>query len=361
METFIIAEIGINHNGRLENALRLIDAAAAAGCQAAKFQTFTAKRLYPRSAGRLDWTAADGSHYDYDIYQAVEGFELPPAWVPELIAHCLWRKIEFLSSVFDARGLDFLVAHGMQRIKLSSYTITHRPLIEACAATGLPIVMSTGGATLAETEAAVETVLRRHDRLALLHCSIQYPTALEDCHLGVIETLQKAFPEVAVGYSDHTREVAEAPVQAVYLGARVLEKHVTLDKSMSGPDHFFAIEPDELQQMVARVREAEKGRRRGSVEINPVLYGSSAKRCRGHEQYLRDFAYVTLFTTRAMAQGEEITPEDISILRPGKKGRGLDPRYIELFHRYKIFARRPLAAEDPVTWDVLLGNQGDVG
>ena len=147
MKTYVIAEIGINHNGLLENALKMIDVASDARCSAAKFQLFTAKNLYPESAGRLDWRNNDGE-YSYDIYQAVKGFELPLEWIDRLMDHCNRVNIEFLSSVFDKEGLEYLVEKGINKVKLSSYTITNLPLIEVAAKTRLPIIMSTGGASL---------------------------------------------------------------------------------------------------------------------------------------------------------------------------------------------------------------------
>ena len=354
MGVYIIAEIGINFNNSLENCFKLIDAAASAGCQAAKFQLFSAKHLYPKSAGKLDWRDGD-KEYSYDIYDAVSTFELPEEWIPQLMEYCDRCDINFMSSVFDTQGLDTLVGMGLKSIKLSSYTITNLPLIEAAAETGLPIIMSTGGATLAETEAAVETVLRHHNELALLHCSIQYPTLLKDCNMGVVETLAKAFPEIRVGYSDHTLEISDAPVQSVYLGGSVVEKHITLDKKMEGPDHFVALEPEELKQMVADIRQAEQLKLNGGFVVEQIVYGNSAKICHDHERYLRDFCYMTLFTKRSIKTGERIRPQDISILRPGKKVRGLDPDLLPLFKKYVITAKSDLTAEAPLTWGAVFG------
>ncbi len=353
MHTYIIAEIGINHNGSLANALQLVDDAAEAGCDAAKFQLFSADRLYPKSAGRLDWQDGEKT-YDYDIYEAVKGFEMPFEWIDELLRHCRGRGVDFLASVFDTHGLDFLVAKGVTGIKLSSYTITHLPLIEACAQTGLPIIMSTGGASLGETEGAVNTVLGYHDKLKLLHCSIKYPTRLDECNLGVMETLKFAFPELDVGFSDHTCEVSIAPVQSVYLGGTVVEKHITLNKKMEGPDHFFALEPDELRQMVADIRQAEKDYLNNNFTIDRHIYGSSAKICHEHERYLHDFAYMTLFAACEIKKGEVIRPADIMILRPGKKERGLDPQYQSLFEKFIITAKKDLVPEDAITWAAVL-------
>ncbi len=353
MQIYIISEIGINHNGSKEIAFKLIDAAVDAGCNAAKFQLFSADTLYPKSAGRLHWKDND-KQYDYDIYAAVKKFELPIKWVEELIAYCNKRKIDFISSIFDKKGLVFLVDKGIKKIKLSSYTITHLPLIEACAKTGLPIIMSTGGATLAETDEAVQTVTKYHDRLTLLHCNLLYPTSPESCHLGVLETLKLAFPNIPMGYSDHTESISRAAVQSVYLGGSVIEKHITLNKKMEGPDHFFALEPHEVKQMVSDIRKAEECRESGEYTVDPRLYGSSAITCHPEEKSLRDFAYMTLFACREIKKGDVIGVSDIKVLRPGKKAPGLKPKYLSLFQTRNIIAKKNLHAEDPINWDAIL-------
>ncbi|MBF0319732.1 MAG: N-acetylneuraminate synthase family protein [Nitrospirae bacterium] len=349
---YIIAEIGINHNGSYENCVKMVDAAVEAGCDAVKLQFFRAKTLYPKSAGELDWKDSEGK-YSYNIYEAVKGFELPEGWIENLLSYCASKQIELLSSVSDPHGVDVLLEKGVKKIKLTSYTITNTVLIERCARAGVPIIMSTGGATLGEVENAVSIATRHHNKLSLLHCSIAYPTSLADCNLGVIKTLQYAFPEIPAGYSDHTMEAVEAPVQAVYLGAQIIEKHITLDKSMSGPDHFFALEPNELKLMVAAVRQAESDYKQGTFKVDKLIYGSTAKVVYPQERYLRDFAFMKLFAKRDIGQGDVIRPEDISILRPGKKRHGLDPVYLKLFEEYDIKAKRPISVEEPITWDLI--------
>ncbi|MEW5744458.1 MAG: N-acetylneuraminate synthase family protein [Nitrospirota bacterium] len=351
--TYVIAEIGINYNGLLENCYKMIDAAAEAGCNAVKFQFFRAKDLYPRSAGVLDWKDQE-KEYSYDIYKAVESFELPEEWVATLITYCRVRTLDVLSSVFDAEGLDFLMQKGLKGIKLASYVVTNLPLIEHCARTGMPIIMSTGGATLAEISEAVDVVRKYHGNLSLLHCSIQYPTPLDCCNLGILKTLQCAFPGIPIGYSDHTAEVSRAPVQAVYLGAQIIEKHITMSKSMDGPDHFFALEPQELKRMVADIRQAEADYRRGNVTIDETLYGSSARIVYPHERYLREFAFMRLFARRNIKKGEIIAANDIAILRPGKKRLGLEPKYFYLFEEHRVTAKKDISFEDPITWDAIL-------
>lgn len=350
---YIIAEIGINFNGSLENCLKMIDESVDAGCHATKFQFFTANGMYPVSAGQLDWKDAN-KEYSYDIYKAVKAFELPPEWLDTIMPYCESKNIDFMASVFDIEGLEYLVKKGMKIIKLSSYTITNLPLIEAAAKAKLPIIMSTGGSTLAETEEAVRCVQKYHNDITLLHCSIKYPTPLNEVNMGVLNTLKYAFPEVAIGYSDHTFEISDAPIQAVYMGATVIEKHITLDKKMNGPDHFFALEPDELSRMVVDINNARADFESGNISIDGTIYGSTAKICHEHERYLRDFCYMTLFTKKNVKKGEVILAEDISILRPGKKARGLEPKYLKLFKENCITAKTDIAFEDPIVWSVIL-------
>jgi len=353
MKTYIIAEIGINYNGSLDNCYKMIDVAYEAGCNAAKFQIFTAKNMYPKSAGKLDWKN-EKEEFSYSIYEAVEKFQLPDLWIDKLILYCHEKEIDFMASVFDNDGLNIMVEKGMKVIKLSSYTITNIPLIEAASKTGLPIIMSTGGATIGETEEAVRTVLNYHNNLTILHCSIQYPTKLQNVNMGVMDTFSKVFPNINVGYSDHSEEPSPAPVESIYLGGTVVEKHITLDKKMEGPDHFFALEPSELKIMVKDIRKAEIDYKNNNFSINEIIYGNTEKICHEHEQYLRDFCYMSLFAKKDIKKGEVIVPEDISILRPAKKDKGLEPKYLKLFIENNVTASQDISFEDPIKWEMIL-------
>lgn len=350
---FIIAEIGINHNNSLDNCFQLINAAAAAGCNAVKFQLFKARQLYPRSAGKLDWGDA-GGRYSYDIYNAVESFELPESWINKIMHNCKKNKIEFLSSVFDKRGADYLVKRGIKVIKLSSSSLTNIPLIDYCTRYNLPLIISTGGSSLGEIEKAVTIARKSHNKLSLLHCSLKYPTRLNECNLGVIQTLKYAFPGNKIGFSDHSKEVSEAAVQAVYLGAEIIEKHITLNKRMKGPDHFFALEPAELKRMVTDIRKAENKVNCLPIELDRRIYGSSEKITFTHERYLRDFSFISIFAKRDIKRGERIRYRDLRLLRPGKKKRGLDPEYLGLFKKYKIFAIKDVPCEEAISWSSFL-------
>lgn len=350
---YVIAEIGINHNGLLDNCYKMIDAASRAGCEAVKLQFFKAKYLYPKSAGKLDWKDA-GKRYSYDIYKAVERFEFPERWIESVMKYCSSKNIELISSVCDINGAKTLIRKGLDKIKIPSYGLTNIPLVEYCANTGRHLILSTGGATLAEVEEAVCAITRRHKNFSLLHCSIQYPVAQNNCNLGIIKTLGYAFPGVPIGYSDHTKQVSHAAVQAVYLGAEIIEKHITLDKKMEGPDHFFALEPGEQRQMVKDIRQAERDLRTGNFTIDRRTYGNTAKLTYPHEKYLRVFAFTKLFAKRDIRKGETINCRDISVLRPGPKQGGLEPKYFNLFKIYRIKAKKNINFEEPIDWDAIL-------
>jgi N-acetylneuraminate synthase len=342
----VIAEIGINFNGSLDIAKKMIKESSDARCDYAKFQLFSAKNLYPKSAGKLDWKD-NKKEYSYDIYEAVKGFELPIEWIDELIEYCKECNIEFLASIFSFQDLEIYKSKKLNAIKLSSYTITNLPLIEEVAKSGMYIFLSSGGAYLSEVDEAVRTIRKYHNNFTLMHCSIKYPTPLNQVNMGVLDTYKLAF-DCDIGYSDHTEEPFDAPLQAKLLGAKVLEKHVTLDKQMEGPDHFFAIEMKELKILVKKLKSDE------NIILDKLIYGSTTKIPYEQELYLREFAYMSLFVNKNIKKGEIINLTDISILRAGKKSHGLEPKYYDLFKNYKIKAKEDLYFEDAISWDKII-------
>src|SRR3989344_731561 len=325
---FIIAECGINFNGSLELAKKLIDTAVEAGCDAAKFQAFTAENMYPKNAGELDREDNyNNKNYSFSIYDAVKSFELPKSWVPLLQQYCTEKSIVFFSSICDEEQADYYHEVGVPIFKTTSYAITHLPLIEHIAKKGKPIIMSTGGATIEEIREAYTTARKYTEKIILLHCFIKYPAPLNEINMNVVETFQKEFPEAIIGYSDHSDEPIDAPVAAVVKGAKVIEKHITLDRNMEGPDHFFAVNPAELKEMVAAVRDAEKKISRGEpVMVNPSILGSTEKKISKEEEYLRLFAYQTIFTSVPIKKGDIIGRKNVKVLRPGELGRKLEPK-----------------------------------
>ena len=349
MKTYIIAEIGINHNQDKNICLDLIRAAADAGCDAAKIQFFRAKYLYSPKSGKLSWKD-DKKRYSYDIFLAAKRTETPAVWLDDIVSCCRDNKVEFLASVFDEEGLDLLIKKGLKKIKIASSMITNMPFIRYCARTGLPVLLSTGGSDLGEVSKAVYAITAFHSKITLLQCTLGYPASPDECNLGVLKTYSEAFPFAKTGFSDHTSLIYEASVQAVHLGASVIEKHITLDKKMSGPDHFFALEPKELKLMVAKIRGAEIKQRK-SAPIDKRLLGKSCKEVLKSEAYLRDFIFPVIFSRRSIKKSELISPGDLLVLRKANFKEGLPADYSGLFAVARIRARRNISAFTPLKYE----------
>lgn len=304
---FFIAEAGVNHDGSVNKALRLIDIAADAGADAVKFQTFRAEDIADPSAERAEYQASRlGSGSQLAMLRALE---LDEAAHARLAKHCVERGIEFMSTPFDAWALAMLVGLGMRRIKVPSGEITNLPLIRAIGAEKLPVVLSTGMADLSEVERAVGW-LRDTWRvqgvappgLTVLHCTSNYPTAPEDANLAAMATIREALG-VDVGFSDHTmgRPVCLA---AVALGAKVIEKHFTEDPTAAGPDHAASVDPAELKTLVAEVRAVA------------AAIGDGVKRPRDSELAVRALVRRSAFATATIEAGETIGSDCVAYRRP---------------------------------------------
>ena len=323
---YIIAEAGSNHDGRLEQARRLIDVAAEAGADAVKFQLFRARTLYARNAGRSDYLKLDRS-----IYDIIADMEMPYEWLPALAEHAAAASIDFMASVFDEESVDRLDSL-VSSFKIASYEMTHLPLVRHVAARKKPLVVSTGTAELDEVRETVAAI--GATPFALMQCTAAYPAPLDALNLRAIVTLKATFG-VPVGLSDHSRDPLLAPVAAIALGANLLEKHFTLSNRLPGPDHAFAVEPRELTALVARVREAESALGSGVKTVQPI------------ERELRRFARRAIFVARDVAAGEPLGPDNLVILRCGALEPGLPPSAWERVLGRR--AARPLRAEAPLT------------
>ena len=322
---YVIAEAGSNHNLNLEQAYALIEVAVEAHADAVKFQTFRADALYPRSAGETDYLALPRS-----IYDVIREMEMPEEWIPRLAARCRERRIDFLSTPFDELSADLLDEH-VSMFKIASYEMTHHPLVQYIARKGKPAIMSTGTASLDEVAEAVEAFRSTGNKqLILMQCTARYPAPLSALNLRTIPLMRSRF-EVPVGLSDHSRESTVGPVAAVALGAAVIEKHFTLSNRLPGPDHIYALEPDELIEMVAAIRGTEKSLGTGLKEPLP------------EEMELRSFARRSVFSIRPIAAGEVLTSENVAALRCGKLGFGLPPK--ELPSLLGRTTRRAIPAE----------------
>jgi len=309
--TYIIAEAGSNHNGDLETAKELIDVAADAGADAVKFQTFRAEDLYVEESGEVEYLEDDRS-----IYDIIESMEMPYEWIPELYDYCHEQGVQFMSTPFDERSAAELDEY-VPAWKVASYTSSHIPFLEHLAETNKPIVMSTGAHDLDEVSESVAALREAGvDDLVLLQCVAAYPTPLSEINVRVIETLREEF-DVLTGLSDHTLDPVIAPCAAVSLGASVIEKHFTLDNSMEGPDHEYALEPDELDCMVSKIRDIE------------AALGTSEKHVLEIERELYKKARRAIHAVSDIEAGDKFTRNNVKVLRPGDREAGLDPKFYD--------------------------------
>jgi sialic acid synthase SpsE len=335
LPAYVIAEIGSNHDRDLDKARALIDGAAAAGADAAKFQTYSGRRIYSRHTPAFEYLAPlTGERSPVEL---LEEIELPREWQRELADHAGSVGIDFFSTPFDHQAVAELDELGVPVLKIASFEIVDVELIERAAATGRPLLISTGMATLGEIEDALAAARRGGaSAVGLMQCVSLYPAADELQNLRSMETLRRAFG-VPVGFSDHTLGIA-VPIAAAALGACFIEKHFTLDKTAPGPDHPFALEPDELEAMVNGIRAAEAalgdGRKEGpSEEERREMYRLGRR---------------SLVATRAIPAGTALTREALTTKRPGF---GIRPKDIDLVLGRPVV--RDVEEDEVLTWDMV--------
>lgn len=328
---YVIAEAGVNHEGKMDIARRLIDEAAEGGADAIKFQTYRAETLASKDSPAYWDTSKEPTTSQYELFKRHDSF-----WKNEFEAlkrHCDAAGIAFLSTPFDVESAHFL-NDLMEVFKISSSDITNRPFIEILCDFKKPILLSTGAASLHEIAEAVEWIEAKGNRLALLHCVLNYPTADENAALGMIPALKRVFPAHAIGYSDHTlpRDMHTLEV-ATLLGARVLEKHFSHDKTLPGNDHYHAMDKDDLKRFMTRMR------------ATLASVGELTVRALPAEEPARQHARRSLVTARAVKAGHVITPDDLTWKRPA---HGISPRcYHEVLG---LAARRDLDEDTVLQW-----------
>lgn len=339
MRTFVIAEAGVNHNGSLTTAKALIDAAVNAGADAVKFQTFKAERVVTATAAKATYqlkNTGEGSSQ----FEMLKNLELSLSSHEELFYYCKDRNILFMSTPFDEQSAAMLDNLGMSIFKIPSGEITNKPLVRVIAAKGKPVILSTGMSTLGEVEKALSwingewKILDKSPSLTLLHCVSNYPAAVEDINLLAINTMASVFG-LPVGYSDHTLGT-EIAIAAVALGARTIEKHLTLDRTMKGSDHKASLEPEELKTMIKAIRNIEKA------------MGDGIKRPVKNEEENRNIARRSLVTAMEIKAGSTIHADAVVIKRPGD---GIPPEFKELI--IGMQATRDIEADEVIRWDNL--------
>jgi N,N'-diacetyllegionaminate synthase len=306
MKTLIIAEAGVNHNGNLDIAKKLIDVASNAKVDFIKFQTYKTKNLVSSNAKMADYQIKNTSS-NLSQFEMLKNLELSFSDFQELISYSKNKKIGFLSSPFDIESIDYLNKLEIDFIKIPSGEITNFPYLEKIASISKKVILSTGMSTLKEIESALDILtsknLKKKD-ITLLHCNTEYPTPFVDVNLKAMENLKNHF-DMMVGYSDHTLGI-EVPIAAVALGACVIEKHITLDSKMEGPDHFASIEPKQLDSMVKSIR-----------NIETAISGSGIKTPSNSELKNINIARKSIFTNCKIERGTVIEKKHLTTLRPG--------------------------------------------
>jgi len=305
MKTLIIAEAGVNHNGDLSLAKQLIDAAANAGADLVKFQTFKAGHIVTRTAKKADYQKQTTDSIESQ-HAMLSRLELTETMHHELIAHCAIRNIGFLSTGFDIVSVNLLVSIGQDSFKIPSGEINNLPYLRHIGQLGKTVILSTGMATLGEIETAIEVLEQAgtpRAKLTVLHCTTEYPTPMNEVNLRTMQSIHKALG-VAVGYSDHTQGIVVA-IAAVAMGATVIEKHFTLDHNLPGPDHRASLEPDELKAMVKAIRNIEKA------------LGDGIKRPTLSEIKNIPIVRKSLVAATVIRSGERFTKANLAVKRPG--------------------------------------------
>ena len=327
----IVAEIGSNHNGSWTTTLEMLDRISIAGVDAAKFQFYRADLLYAPDTVVADYLVGKGGiQKETRIVDLLRPTEIPESWLGKLKNACKDRNLDLIMSVFDVGSLGILCRQGIQTLKIASSEISHYPLLKAVGETGLPVILSTGMSTMGMIEKAVDLI--GHKDITLLHCTGAYPAPENEVNLRIIPTLRRAFG-CPVGLSDHTMGLQAASV-ACALGATMIEKHFTLDRSLPGPDQAFAVTPDELAALAKTVRTTE------------TLLGSSLKKITPKEREMVDYT-PGLFAAADIPRKTSLEEKHIQILR--RSGSGLGTEFLEVVLGRKT--RTVVRKGDVLTWE----------
>ena len=326
---FIIAEAGSNHNKDINIAKKLIDAAVDAKADAVKFQLFTAEKLYSKYTPKFEYLK------EKDVYKMIKDMELPRDWIKEIADYCKNKKIFLLSSVFDFEAIDIIDKY-ISAFKIASFEIVDLELIKYAAEKGKQMIISTGMANMGEIEDAINTIKSvGNEDIVLLHCNSLYPSIPEIVNLRAMNTLRTAF-NLPVGFSDHTIGI-HIPIAAVAMGACAIEKHFTIDRTLPGPDHSFAIEPQELKEMVKCIRETEKALGSGIKEISKL---------ESKEMYMK--ARRSIHALVDIQKGTKMRKNMLIVKRPGY---GIKPKFIDLLIGRET--KKNIKKDEWITWDMV--------
>lgn len=306
-KVIIIAEAGVNHNGDIQVAKKLIDAAVNAGVDYVKFQTFKADNLVSKSAKKAEYQSVNINDGDDSQYAMLKNLELSHENHLELMSYCSKHNIKFFSTAFDVEGVRYLNDLGLSFFKIPSGEITNYPYLKAVALCNKPVIMSTGMCLESEIKNALDVLLKfglKKEDISILHCNTEYPTPMKDVNLKAMLSIQKTFG-VPIGYSDHTLGI-EVPIAAVAMGAKIIEKHFTLDRNLPGPDHLASLEPKELKEMVKAIR-----------NIEAAISGDGEKVPSQSEKKNIAIARKSIYLKKNLVKGHVITDNDLISLRPG--------------------------------------------
>ena len=332
----IIAEAGVNHNGILENAIELIDAAAAAGADYVKFQTFKTELVVSVKAEMAEYQKAN-MNQDGSQWEMIKKLEIPLDWYPAMLTRCQEKGIRFFSTGFDQDSVDMLLQWNPGYIKIPSGEMTNLPFLRFIATKKMPVIMSTGMCSLDEVKATMDVLISgglKQNDIIVLHCNTEYPTPMEDVNLKAMLQIQSQLG-VRIGYSDHTLGI-EAPLAAVALGAECIEKHFTLSQDMEGPDHVASLNPEQLKAMVSGIRNVEK-----------MMNGSGIKEPSISESKNIAIARRSIHAVRDLLEGSIIQSEDLIALRPGD---GISPmQWDEISGKQLI---RNVGEGEKLTWEM---------
>ena len=321
--TLIIAEAGVNHNGSMELARKLIDVAADAGVDYVKFQTFKAENLVTKTAMQAEYQQRNMGNDDNSQYNMLKKLELSHEQHVELIGYCREKGVKFLSTAFDFESIDYLASLHLGLWKVPSGEITNYPYLKKIADYQEPVIISTGMSTMEEIQAAIKVLTDnglRKEQISVLHCNTEYPTPMVDVNLSAMNEMCRQCG-VVIGYSDHTQGI-EVPIAAVAMGAEIIEKHFTLDRSLPGPDHKASLEPDELKAMVTAIRNIEQA------------IGTGHKTVSASERKNKAVARKSIVAARDIEKGELFTEENLTVKRPGS---GINPmRWPEIIGKIAV-------------------------